>query len=134
LRTRVDDAGFQESSGPAATFVRGQRLLRRPPHTVTAGASIDRLARTHLEFSASRVGPRDDRDFSSFPATAVELAAYTRVDVAGEYRLSAREGIWRSAALTVRVENALGAGYQEIAGFPAPGRLALVGVRLGTSR
>lgn len=134
MRTRVDDAGFQESSGPAATFVRGQRLLRRPPYTVTAGASVDRLARTHLEFSASRIGPRDDRDFASFPATPLELPPYTRVDLAAEYRLGTESGLWQSAALTVRMENALGARYEEIAGFRAPGRLALVGFRLGTSR
>jgi outer membrane cobalamin receptor len=34
----------------------------------------------------------------------------------------------------VRLENAFGAGYEEIANFRAPGRVLLAGVRVGTLR
>lgn len=130
LRTRVDDAGFQ--SGAGATFVRGGRLLRRPPLTVAAGAELRGVRGTSLDISVLRVGVRDDRDFSTYPARAVELDPYTRVDLGGELPLGDGDGIRGALALTVRVENALGAGYQEVANFPAPGRIVLAGVRVGT--
>lgn len=132
LRTRVDDAGLQ--SGAGATFVRGGRLLRRPPLTVAAGARIHRLPRTALDVSATRVGVRDDRDFSGFPATPVELKPYTRIDLGGEYALGQGDGAWRAASVMVRLENALDARFQEVANFDAPGRVLLVGMRVGTVR
>ena len=132
LRTRVDDAGFQTGAG--ATFVQGGRLLRRPPLTLAAGAQLQRIPRTRLDVSVTRVAARDDRDFAAFPATPVELRAYTRADIGGEYRLAAGEGVWRTAALTFRLDNAFGARYEEIANFRAPGRVVVFGVRLGTMR
>ncbi|MFN8667617.1 MAG: TonB-dependent receptor [Gemmatimonadaceae bacterium] len=132
LRTRVDDAGFQTGAG--ATFVQGGRLLRRPPLTLAVGAQLQRIPRTRLDLSLSRVGVRDDRDFAAFPATPVELRAYTRADVGGEYRLAAGDGFWHTTALTFRLDNALGERYEEIANFQAPGRVLVVGVRLGTMR
>jgi vitamin B12 transporter len=135
LRTRVDDAGFQEGAGTGATFVRGERLLRRAPQTLSAGASISRLAHTQLQFSLTHVASRDDRDFSAFPASPVELDAYTRVDFGGEYQLGGlRSQLWRNAALTWRLENVFDARYNEIAGFSAPGRVILAGFRIGTLR
>ncbi len=129
---RVDDAGFQTGAG--ATFVQGGRLLRRPPLTLAAGAQLQRIPRTRLDVSVTRVAARDDRDFAAFPATPVELRAYTRAEIGGEYRLAAGEGVWRTAALTFRLDNAFGARYEEIANFRAPGRVVVFGVRLGTMR
>ena len=133
LRTRVDDAGFDEAGGSGATFVRGARLLRRSPFVMSAGATIGRIPRTQLQLTITRVGARDDRDFSSFPAAAVELAPYLRADLAGDYRLGTGDSPWRSAAVTWRIENAFNAGYEEIARFRAPGRVLLAGFRLGTT-
>lgn len=132
LRTRVEDAGFQ--SGEGDTFVQGERLLRRPPFTLSAGTSIRRLSRTTLDLSVTRVGVRDDRDFTGFPAVAVELPAYTRFDLGGEYTVGAGDGFWRATALTLRVENALDASFEEVAKFAAPGRVVLVGARIGSRR
>ena len=132
LRTRVDDAGFQ--SGEGATFVRGARLLRRAPLTIAAGARVQRLPRTTLDLSATRVGVRDDRDFSGFPAVPVELRAYTRVDLGGEYAVGTGDGFWRAATVMLRLENAFDARFQEVANFDAPGRVLLVGMRVGTAR
>lgn len=132
LRTRVTDAGFQGGDGD--TFVQGARLLRRPPLTVAAGTRVSRFARTSFDLTVTRVGVRDDRDFSGYPATPVELAAYTRVDLGGEYTLGSGDDLWHATAITLRVENALGARYQEIANFAAPGRVILMGMRIGTGR
>ncbi len=129
LRTRVDDAGLQTGAG--ATFVQGERLLRRPPVTWSAGVQLQRLARTRLDLAFTRVGERDDRDFASFPATPVALAAYSRLDVGGEYALARGAGAWGATALTARLENVLGARYEEVANFRAPGRVVLVGLRVG---
>lgn len=132
LRTRVDNAGFQ--SGAGATFVNGGRLLRRPPLTLALGALFSRIPRTRIDFAVTRVGTRDDRDFSGFPAKPVVLPAYSRVDVGGDFTPGFGQGFWRFTAVTLRVENGLAADYQDIANFSAPGRVILVGLRLGTLR
>jgi outer membrane receptor protein involved in Fe transport len=94
------------------------------------------------------VGPRADVYYApDFTSGRVTLPAYTRADASGELRLTpAPDG--RSAALTVRVENLFDALYTDVAGFNydfsrtdedamrltgyrAPGRRALLGVRLG---
>ena len=79
------------------------------------------------------VGPRNDRDFFTVPAQPVELGGYTRVDLGGQYRLPIARASddW---ATTLRVENVFAHRYQEIAGFPAPGRVLLVGVRVNVGK
>ena len=127
LDTEVRDAGFDE--GPGATFVEGAALLRRPRHTVAATASLRISPRVGVDASARRVGEREDRDFSSFPATAVILPAYTVLDLAANFDVAAggeRPGL----TLTVRAENMLGAAYEEVWGFAAPGRALYVGARV----
>jgi outer membrane cobalamin receptor len=120
--TRVTAAGFDSSAG--ASYVRGERLIRRPPHVVTAS-----LARTFPDggswhLSAARVGERADRDFAQYPPAPVTLPAYVRVDVAGV--LPVRGAV----SLIVRGDNVLGADYQDIAGFPAPGTTFFAGLRV----
>lgn len=130
LRTNVDDAGFDAGAGPGATFVPGERLIRRADRT----GSLTVLARpsSHVSGSATLnyVGRRSDRDFSIFPATPLTLGGYATADAAGEYRLPATSGP-HSLFLTLRVENLLDRHYQEVAGFAAPGRLVLAGLRFG---
>jgi vitamin B12 transporter len=76
-------------------------------------------------------GERDDRDYSVFPAEAIVLDAFTRVDVSLVAPLT-RSRNSRSAALELRVENAFNAGYEEILGFHAPRRTLFAGVRVGS--
>lgn len=132
LDSEVVDAGFEE--GPDATFVEGERLLRRPTHQfgVQVGAILSdgRAIRTRLRW----VGSRDDRDFGDFPAVRVELPAYVVLDLDGELRLwepaSSRPGL----SLIGRVENLLDEEYEEVVGFPARGRTILVGGRIELGR
>ena len=123
LRTRVDDAGLQ--IGESATFVEGNRLLRRPSTIASANAGIDLPGQASTDLAVTYAGRRDDRDFSTFPATPVELPAWTRVDVGftKPFEMGAR------FELRVRVENLLGADYEEIANYPAAGRSLTIGVR-----
>ncbi len=128
LDTRVEDAGLQ--SGPGDTFVQGGRLLRRPATNASVTLSASPSARLALDVTVLRVGRREDRDFSTYPATPVTLGAYQRVDLAGTFRLAGGNAPG-GAMLRFRVDNLLAARYQEIANFAAPGRVLSLGMSVG---
>jgi len=127
LYTGVTDAGFDE--GEDATFVEGERLLRRPAHELTASVIGRVLDRGTAGVTLRRVGSRTDRDFSAFPAARVELAPYTTLDVHGEIRVWGGPGAGPRLSLVGRVENLFDTSYAEIQGFPARGRTIRVGGR-----
>jgi vitamin B12 transporter len=127
LDTEVLDAGADE--GAAATFVDGDRLLRRPTHLAVAGLRWTPRWGS-LDLSATRTGARDDRDFRTFPAEPVTLPAYTRVDLAVTHALP--RGPWRTPlTLEARAENLLNAYFEGVANFRAPGRTLYAGLRIG---
>lgn len=128
LDTKVIDSGFD--SGEGATFVEGERLLRRP-QWVLGGSFAYRLAgRGSVNASLRRIGAREDRDFATFPATPVTLAAYSLLGVGAEVTvLDGASG--PSLAMTLRADNLLDEAYQEVFGFGAPGRQFYVGMRVG---
>jgi vitamin B12 transporter len=127
LDTEVTDAGANE--GPSATFVNGDRLLRRPTNLAVLGTRWAR-GRASVDLSATYTGERDDRDFTAFPATPVSQPAFTRVDLALAWPLLSAAG---SIPLTgvARAENLFNAYYEPTLGFRAPGRSVFVGVRIG---
>lgn len=124
LDTEVQDAGFHE--GPGAVFVDGQPLIRRPEHSFSASAAISAGPRAAVDLAFRWVGEREDRDFSTWPATPVVLPAYSAIDLAVKVRLAGTDGA-RAAYLTIRAENLLDRQYEEVRGFPAPGRGVYVG-------
>jgi outer membrane cobalamin receptor len=126
LRTRVLDPGFDTSS--AGLYRRGESLVRRPERSVTAQLSYHSAGPIGASLRLQSVGARHDRDYSSFPSTAVTLPAYQRLDLAGEYALPL-EGGGRRTALSLRVENALNAYYQTVYGFLSPRRTVTLGAR-----
>lgn len=126
LLTRVDNPGFDRGAG--ATFVQGSRLLRRPGNTWSAGVTARTGSRASSDLTVLRVGTRDDRDFSTFPATPVELAPYTRVDAATRVRLTPQR-IATKVALVLRAENLFGAAYEEVVHFAAPRRNLFAGLQ-----
>jgi vitamin B12 transporter len=126
LDTEVVDAGFD--SGPGATFVEGERLLRRPEQTLGMGASTSPATGVRISTRLDRVAERDDLDFSSFPATRVTLEAYTLIDAAVSYVLA--PGSATPLEFTLRGENLLDADYEGAFGFRAPGRAVTLGVRV----
>jgi vitamin B12 transporter len=127
LDTKVVDAGFDEGAG--ATFVEGERLLRRPTHSwsLRIGATFDRFA---LSSSARFVGDRADRDFSSFPATPVQLDDYAWVTVGASVDVLPPGERWGGITLELEVENLLDQPYEESFGFPGPGRGIYLGGRV----
>lgn len=125
LETDVLDPGLATD----ASFVEGQPLLRRPRHS---GSLMGRYALPDgvISITATAVGEREDLDFSAgFPAPRVTLPAYALLDVAAEHRLPL--GVKPRASVLARVENLFDARFQAIRGFPAPGRVVRLGIRLG---
>jgi vitamin B12 transporter len=131
LKTRVDDAGLQE--GESATFVKGNRLLRRPATLATGTMALDLPGQTTADALVTWTGRRDDRDFSVFPAEPVVLPAWSRVDIGITRQI---QQSWSSARfeLHLRLENVFGAGYEEIANYPAPGRSLTIALRSASLR
>ena len=123
LSTMVTD-----SSPDGSTFAEGQRLLRRPSVSVSAGVER-RHGRALVSLAALVTGKRDDLDFvNSDPVTfqprRVTLPAYVRLDAGG--RLALRSGL----SLTMRIENLLDQQYEEVLYYPARGRTLLAGASL----
>lgn len=122
LDTEVLDPGLATDAG----FVQGEALLRRPTH---AGALTGRLALDagSVALTVRAVGDREDLDFAQFPAARVTLPGYATLDISAEHDLPLRGPALR---VLVRIENALDAEYQSIAGFPGTGRVVRLGVRI----
>lgn len=121
LDTEVLEGGVDDGSD--ADFAEGWRLLRRPTHTVQMNASMA-VAGGTVSAHARVVGERDDRDYSTWPARRVALPRYTTLG------LGAEVPVGRGIRLSVRAENLLDATYEEVVGFPAPGRAFSAGARV----
>ena len=122
LQTEVVTPGYDNTSG--GLYKQGERLIRRPERKATAELSY---RGTVLDASARvlAVGQREDRDFRTFPSTPVTLSGYERLDLGGVYRVTA------SQALTLRIENATNAFYENVFNFLTVRRTVWLGVRMG---
>lgn len=123
LETKVVDPGFDQTQ--AGLYQKGEPLVRRPEIKVRGELSYRGAGPLSATVSATHVGERHDKDFRPFPATAVVLPAYTRVDVGGEYAFA----LARRTALTLRVENLLDERYENVFNFLAPRRTVVLGAR-----
>jgi vitamin B12 transporter len=131
LWTEVTDAGFD--AGDAATFVEGERLLRRPDDAVSARLETTAIERTRLGATLTWSGPRDDIRFGQFPEPnqRVELPSYTTLDLSGVVTVLAERRGRPGLELTARVENVLDEQYEQSVGFPARGRGLFIGASTG---
>jgi vitamin B12 transporter len=124
LSTRVLDPGLATDQ----TFVEGRSLLRRPRHSGSLGARLT-LDDGSVAATVNIVGRRDDLDFGAgFPAPRVTLARNTTLDLSAEHGLSAFPVT--GARVLVRIDNALDSEFESISGFPAPGRIVRLGLRV----
>jgi vitamin B12 transporter len=121
--TKVTETGFDASAG--ASYVKGERLIRRPEHTMTGWVTQGFGDGGSIRIVANRVGERVDRDFREFPVEPVTLPAYTRIDASAVIPLG-----WRGVSALVRADNLLDAKYSDIVGFPAPGTSLFAGLRV----
>lgn len=123
--SEVEEAGF--ASGPDASFVEGEPLLRRPAHRVSATAAWAPGDGRSVRLEAGWVGERDDRDFTTSPPRRIALDDYLRVGLAARWPVLEGRAGGPSLVPTLRVDNLLDAGYQEVFNYPARGRSVFVG-------
>lgn len=130
LDTEVAEAGFDTGSG--AYFVEGETLLRRPTHSFAVRAARTVAGRARLHTRVWFVGSRADRSFdpSTFVPVREELPSYVLWTLGAEWSLLDASARRPSVTLSVRGENLLDERYQEVWGFPAPGRQIYVGVSM----
>jgi vitamin B12 transporter len=74
--------------------------------------------------SLAYVGKRRDTDFESIPARAVTLGDYLLAS------LNVAVPISGAMEAYARIENALGADYEDVFGYATPGRTIHAGLRL----
>lgn len=124
LHTEVTDTGAASS----LTFEQGAALIRRPASS-GGGTAAYRWGGLTVAATITRIGRRDDVDFSSFPGTRVILPAYTTMDlsVAAPIRRSAPRSL--GLDLMLRGENLFNAAYQQTVGFPGRSRTLFAGGR-----
>ena len=109
-------------------FVVGDRLLRRPRHqaSITAGWTADRIslfASAHLRGETLDVEPSFGAFGGLFPNPG-----YRTTSAGGSARIG------RGVTAYARLENLFNRAYEDVFGFPSPGRTAYVGVRVAASR
>ncbi|MCP4900933.1 MAG: TonB-dependent receptor [bacterium] len=103
--------------------IEGLPLLRRPEFSgsLTLAGTLWRKLRTDL--ALIWVGERDDVDPVSFERTQAD--SYLTADLALAWKL------WSRTELTLRIVNLMDKAYEEVLGYPAPGRRFLAGIRIG---
>ena len=99
----------------------GERLLRRAPYTLNAGAYRDFGAWT-LGAEVGRVGARYDADINTFART--RLAPYTLARATAAWRLTP------AVKLKLRMENLTDADYETVDGYNTQRRAAFAGVEI----
>lgn len=129
LRTEVTDSGFDGGAGSA--FGAGRRLLRRPEVRARLEARYRAFGRATLGAAVRHVSSRPDLDFSTFPFARATLPAYTLLDLSAAVTVLRARSVRPGLILTGRVENVFDETYQQAFGFPARGRMVLVGGRVG---
>ena len=101
----------------------GLSLLRRPVHRAGIQAMTHPVLRLEAGFVVEHVGVREDINTLSASRTPerIKLSPYTTLDVLLAYTLST------SVKLTGKVANILNTSFEEIHGYPSPGRVFSVG-------
>jgi vitamin B12 transporter len=99
-------------------------LIRRPKRSASLGLNYNFSDDANINASAVYVGTRYDEDFSSFPATRVQLDAYTLVNISVSYK------ILKNLRLYGRIENLLDSKYEDVYGYGTEGRTGYVGIKL----
>jgi outer membrane cobalamin receptor len=115
MNTRVTATQYPSDAGTGV----GQELLRRPRHSGAVDVSAT-LRRAFVNLNTTFVGERQDSD--GIGLGIVRNPRYEKVSLGGRYTVRP------SIDLFVRVDNLLNRRYEEVLGYPALSRNALVGV------
>ena len=102
----------------------GKPLLRRPQNKIGFNLNYNFNKQSNLDLEIVYVGKREDKDFSTYPATRVTLGSYTIVNLAGSYSLT------QNLSLFGRINNLFNKYYEEILGYATPGFSAYGGIKI----
>lgn len=103
----------------------GDEGIRLPKHKINAFANYNFSERTNASLSYTMVGNRSDSDFATFPATAINLHAYTLLDLYFAHKL-----IDNKLTVFVNASNLLNEEYTEIFGYTTKGANFRLGLNL----
>ncbi len=99
-------------------------LIRRPKHKIGFISTYSFAERVNVSLEIIYVGERDDKDFSTFPATRVVLAPYTILNAATQINVN------KWLILTGRIENLFDKDYEDVLGYATPGFSGYVGLKI----
>ncbi|MGB5847054.1 MAG: TonB-dependent receptor [Ignavibacteriaceae bacterium] len=103
---------------------KGMPLLRRPRNKVALITSYNFLERANVTFEIIYNDIREDKNFSTFPATRVTLPSYTLLNIAAQFE------VLNWLKVTGRVDNLLNVDYEDIFGYATPGLSGYAGVKI----
>ncbi|MBN8547736.1 MAG: TonB-dependent receptor [Deltaproteobacteria bacterium] len=102
----------------------GEQLLRRPKSKFASDTTYQFSAKGNVILSVLVVGQSVDNDFSTYPASRINLPSYTTVNVATNYE------IHKNVELFARVDNLFDRDYEEVYGYGTRGAAAYGGIKL----
>ncbi len=102
----------------------GKDLLRRAQNKFALNVNYQFMDKGNVNLNLVYVSKRDDNDYSTWPATRVELDEYVLVDLAASYDITGNIQVFG------RVENLLDEDYEEVKGFGTPELSAFAGCKL----
>lgn len=102
----------------------GDDLLRRADNKVGAFVNYQFIEGGNVRVDLLQVGNREDNNFSTFPASRVELGSYAVVNVAATYEVN------EHLELFARVDNLFDKEYEEVYGFGTLGVAGYGGIRV----
>ena len=118
----IDDA----ATAAPPPYVVGDPLVRRPRHS---GSFDARYNRDWFQLFFTLNGRGDMADFEpNFAIAVLSSPGYVVANLGGSVRIT------KTLEAYARVTNLADRSYEDALGYPAPGRLAMVGVRVAISR
>lgn len=102
----------------------GMELLRRPEHKFSVDANYRFNGKGNVHLGILYIGKRADNDYSTWPASRVELGGYLLVNLAASYDVT------RWLQIFARVDNLLDRAYEEVSGYGSPGIGGYGGVKV----
>lgn len=99
-------------------------LLRRPKHKAVISLNYNFTQSINAGMDAIFVGKREDKDFSTYPATRISLDSYTLLNASATFKVA------DFIQLYGRLVNMLDSNYEEVYGYGTAGRSGYLGVKI----
>jgi len=99
-------------------------LLQRARNKAGFDVNYSFLEKGNVNLEATYVGERDDNDYSTYPATRVEMDAYALVNLTASYDIT------KNIQIFGRVNNLFDEDYEQVTGYGTPRVAGFAGVKL----